>query len=63
VAVIPGAETPPAAMSRSDKPQEPASAGPSRYGEAVVRELLNASFIEETTIAPRDRPVTLPEET
>jgi len=31
----------------------------SRYGEAVVRELLGASFIEEQSIAPRDQPVTL----
>jgi DNA polymerase-3 subunit gamma/tau len=30
-----------------------------RYGEAVVRELLGASFIEETSLAPRDRPVPL----
>ena len=30
-----------------------------RYGEAVVRELLGASFIEEQDLAPRDRPVTL----
>ncbi len=30
-----------------------------RYGEAVVRELLGASFIEEQNLAPRDRPVTL----
>jgi DNA polymerase-3 subunit gamma/tau len=33
--------------------------GSSRYGEAVVRELLGASFIEEQDLAPRDRPVTL----
>jgi DNA polymerase-3 subunit gamma/tau len=30
-----------------------------RYGEAVVRELLGANFIEEQNLAPRDRPVTL----
>jgi len=30
-----------------------------RYGEAVVRELLGANFIEEQDLAPRDRPVTL----
>jgi len=36
-----------------------AAAASSRYGEAVVRELLGASFIEEQNLAPRDRPVTL----
>ena len=30
-----------------------------RYGEAVVRELLGANFLEEQDLAPRDRPVTL----
>ena len=30
-----------------------------RYGEAVVRELLGANFIEEQDLAPRDRPATL----
>jgi DNA polymerase-3 subunit gamma/tau len=30
-----------------------------RYGEAVVRELLGASFLEEQSLAPRDAPVTL----
>ncbi|MES1212447.1 MAG: hypothetical protein ABUT11_02755, partial [Leifsonia sp.] len=30
-----------------------------RYGEAVVRELLGASFLEEQDLAPRDRPMTL----
>jgi DNA polymerase-3 subunit gamma/tau len=30
-----------------------------RYGEAVVRELLGASFIEEQDLAPRSRPVPL----
>ena len=41
---------------------EPRRGSPSstaRYGEAVVRELLGASFIEEQNLAPRDRPVTL----
>ncbi|BDZ45743.1 hypothetical protein [Naasia aerilata] len=28
---------------------------PQRYGEAVVREILGASFIEETAIPPRGR--------
>jgi DNA polymerase-3 subunit gamma/tau len=30
-----------------------------RYGEAVVRELLGANFLEEQDLTPRDRPVTL----
>ncbi|MEO6942577.1 MAG: DNA polymerase III subunit gamma and tau [Terrimesophilobacter sp.] len=33
-----------------------AQAGKQRYGEAVVREILGASFIEEQTIAPRVTP-------
>ena len=33
-----------------------------RYGEAVVREVLKAGFIEEVELAPRDRPVRLVEE-
>jgi len=36
-----------------------APSGRARYGEAVVRELLGANFIEEQDLAPRDRPVTL----
>ncbi|MCS0499599.1 DNA polymerase III subunit gamma and tau [Protaetiibacter mangrovi] len=35
---------------------------PGRYGEAVVREVLKASFIEEVQLNPRDRPVRLVEE-
>ncbi|MGN6503917.1 MAG: DNA polymerase III subunit gamma and tau, partial [Pseudolysinimonas sp.] len=62
VAVIPGAAAQPPAADPAPTPVSAASAGPSRYGEAVVRELLNASFIEETSLAPRDRPVPLPEE-
>jgi DNA polymerase-3 subunit gamma/tau len=38
---------------------EPVAAGKARYGEAVVRELLNANFIEEQPLAPRVRPVAL----
>ncbi len=43
-------------------PSDPTAADvkPARYGEAVVREILGASFIEEQDLAPRDRPVTLP---
>ena len=40
-------------------PAAPATPGRARYGEAVVREILGANFIEETELAPRDRPVTL----
>jgi DNA polymerase-3 subunit gamma/tau len=36
-----------------------AAPGNARYGEAVVRELLNASFLEEQSISPRDQAVTL----
>ncbi|TAL45124.1 MAG: hypothetical protein EPN91_03090 [Salinibacterium sp.] len=42
----------PAGVSKSDN---------SRYGEAVVRELLGASFVEEHDIAPRVVPVALDE--
>jgi DNA polymerase III subunit gamma/tau len=34
-------------------PSVPRSTGPQRYGEAVVREILNASFIEEQPHVPR----------
>lgn len=45
------------APRRRPAPPAPAPGGRSRYGEAVVRELLGASFIEEQTIAPAVRPV------
>jgi DNA polymerase-3 subunit gamma/tau len=61
-----------APLAQGDAPATPAPARPAptsprrgqpqaaaRYGEAVVRELLGASFIEEQDLAPRDRPVTL----
>ncbi len=35
------------------------AAGNARYGEAVVREILGASFLEEHSLAPRDAPATL----
>ena len=56
-AVASSAVAAPAVASSASTAPHPA--GASRYGEAVVRELLNASFIEETTLAPRDRPVPL----
>jgi len=49
-----GGATAPIAQ-RDARPQ----GGRARYGEAVVRELLGANFIEEQALAPRDRPVTL----
>ena len=65
VTAIPGSEDAPPA----DEPPTPtssaivdtprAAAATARYGEAVVRELLGASFLEEQDLAPRDRPVTL----
>ncbi|MBX3194128.1 MAG: DNA polymerase III subunit gamma and tau [Microbacteriaceae bacterium] len=71
VVAIPDAVEPNAAepdASEPDPASEPASAdeaapasahpaGDARYGEAVVRELLRANFIEETSTAPIDRPV------
>ena len=50
------------AVAASAGPSEPRRGSPAptaRYGEAVVRELLGASFIEEQNLAPRDRPLTL----
>ena len=59
----PGDEEPmepaPAAAADSDAParSERTASERQRYGEAVVREILQASFLEETTLAPRVRPV------
>ncbi|CAN5353461.1 hypothetical protein BH11ACT2_BH11ACT2_03430 [soil metagenome] len=41
------------ATSVRPAPAAPRQAGPQRYGEAVVREILNASFIEEQPHVPR----------
>jgi DNA polymerase-3 subunit gamma/tau len=35
------------------------ASGSARYGEAVVREILGANFLEEQSLAPRDAPATL----
>ena len=35
------------------------ASGSARYGEAVVREILGANFLEEHSLAPRDKPTTL----
>ncbi len=52
---------PPARTAPAPRPQPLAQAsnGKARYGEAVVREILGASFLEEENLAPQDRPVTL----
>ncbi|MGN6324338.1 DNA polymerase III subunit gamma and tau [Pseudolysinimonas sp.] len=49
----------PTATARAEiaAPARPAPAQRARYGEAVVRELLKAEFIEEQQLAPRDAPV------
>ncbi|TXK18478.1 DNA polymerase III subunit gamma and tau [Homoserinibacter sp. GY 40078] len=49
--------TPPAPAAASRNPNRPG-----RYGEAVVREVLKASFLQEEQLNPRDRPVRLVEE-
>ncbi|RQP10998.1 MAG: DNA polymerase III subunit gamma and tau [Microbacteriaceae bacterium] len=49
----------------AQKPAQRVSSNPNRpgrYGEAVVREVLKASFIEEVQLNPRDRPVRLVED-
>jgi DNA polymerase-3 subunit gamma/tau len=54
--------TAPAKVSSAPAPTAPRRGQPqasARYGEAVVRELLGASFIEEQNLAPRDVPVPL----
>ena len=65
-AVVPApraaARTAPAKVSSAPAPTAPRRGQPkasARYGEAVVRELLGASFIEEQNLAPRDVPVPL----
>lgn len=45
-----------------EAPAEPAAPGTARYGEAVVRELLNANFLEEHPLTPHDQQVTLSDE-
>ena len=64
VTEIPVAESAPAAEPEPAVEPEATSAAPAnaRYGEAVVRELLNANFLEEQSLAPRDQAVTLPED-
>ncbi len=56
---------PPKTAKASELPAGRASSNPNRpgrYGEAVVREVLKASFIEEVQLNPRDRPVRLVED-
>jgi DNA polymerase-3 subunit gamma/tau len=62
VAAAPPQPATKARMSTVPEPTTPRRGQPqasARYGEAVVRELLGASFIEEQNLAPRDRPVPL----
>ncbi|GHF14347.1 DNA polymerase III subunit gamma and tau [Pseudolysinimonas yzui] len=52
-------EPPPApatSVSERRAPQHHTADGKARYGEAVVREILGASFIEEQTLHPADPP-------
>jgi DNA polymerase-3 subunit gamma/tau len=61
----PATESEPAATSQLAAKSEPPAGAPApeatnaRYGEAVVREMLGASFIEEISLSPRDRAVPL----
>jgi DNA polymerase-3 subunit gamma/tau len=59
--VEPVTESEPAA--KSERPAKAVAPAPeatnARYGEAVVREMLGASFIEEISLSPRDRAVPL----
>jgi DNA polymerase-3 subunit gamma/tau len=64
VAIPDAAPTEPEPVAAAPEPAAEQSgpshpAGSARYGEAVVREILGASFLEETSVAPRDRPVPL----
>ncbi|MDF2443958.1 MAG: polymerase subunit gamma/tau [Subtercola sp.] len=57
----PPTSTPPAAMGRAGRPAAsdrpvPRFGEKQRYGEAVVREILGASFIEERPVVPRRAP-------
>ncbi|CAN5396204.1 hypothetical protein BH09ACT4_BH09ACT4_18210 [soil metagenome] len=60
-AAEPTAPVAPAATAASKKPAPKATTadGTPRYGEAVVRELLNANFLEEQSLAPQDQPAAL----
>lgn len=48
--------TAPPTPSASARPSPTSAAAPQRYGEAVVRDVLKASFIEEQQVAPRVTP-------
>ncbi|HET8895633.1 MAG TPA: DNA polymerase III subunit gamma and tau [Protaetiibacter sp.] len=59
----PAAEKPATSARRPQGARAPSNPNrPGRYGEAVVREVLKASFIEEVQLNPSDRPVRLVEE-
>ncbi len=53
------AEPEPAETEPAKKSSATTASGSARYGEAVVREILGASFLEEHSLAPRDRATTL----
>jgi DNA polymerase-3 subunit gamma/tau len=57
----PSASVSPASAPVAEKraPQQNTADGKARYGEAVVREILGASFIEEQTLHPVDPPAPL----
>ncbi|MBF4623485.1 DNA polymerase III subunit gamma and tau [Clavibacter sp. VKM Ac-2872] len=46
--------------AKAAPPASPASAAPQRYGESVVREILQASFIEEKPVERKARPTIRP---
>ena len=65
VVAIPGSTSTEAPTSPDDsakKPAKPVSGGRQRYGEAVVREILGASFLEEQSLAPKAPPAPPPDE-
>ena len=47
------------AAAKKPAPQQHTADGKARYGEAVVREILGANFIEEHSLAPADPPAVL----
>ena len=49
----------PATGRTAGKSTPTTASGSARYGEAVVREILGANFLEEQSLAPRDAPATL----
>lgn len=56
---IPASRPPVTSAPTRPVPQKTTADGKERYGEAVVRELLGASFIEEQSLRPADPPAPL----